>query len=154
MTRFAIVLLVLCSTGLEAAAPKKKKPAPKPAPAALTIPSGATRIDENTYVHTDAQGKTWTYRKTPFGLQKSERTAESAPYPLPETARDRQTPFSAEGTAAPPQSTDTAEEVTVTESVDNVTFKRKTPFGNNTWTKKKSELTAEERALLERAKAR
>jgi hypothetical protein len=154
MKRIAVIMLALCSTGL-AATPPKKKPATKPAPAALTIPADATRIDEHTYVHTDAQGKTWTYRKTPFGLQKSERTAETpAPYALPETVRDRQSPFSAEGSAAAPRASDASEEVTFTESGENITFKRKTPFGNNTWTKKKSELTAEERALLERAKAR
>ena len=161
-----ITALILCTSFAAAATPPKKtaKPAQpavrkaaaaaaarKPAPPAVTVPANATRVDENTWTHTDPQGKTWTYRQTPFGLQKSEATTQPNPFPLPEATRDRQSPFSAEGTPALPSAT-AAEEVSVTESGESITFQRKTPFGNNRWTKKKSEMTAEERALLERAK--
>ncbi|HET8547259.1 MAG TPA: hypothetical protein VFL57_04610 [Bryobacteraceae bacterium] len=165
MKRIAIVMLALCSIEINAATPKKNNkpaasarkaaavPAQKPAPPAVVIPADATRVDEYTYTHTDAQGKTWTYRKTPFGIQKSERTAETAaPYPLPEVTRDRQSPFAAEGSQNGPATT--AEQVIAVESGDTVTFRRRTPFGNNSWTKKKSELNEEEKALLERAKAK
>jgi hypothetical protein len=166
MKRIAIVMLGLCTIGMQAATPKKNSKAATPAPArrtaaapvqkqappAMTIPADATRVDEYTYTHTDAQGKTWTYRKTPFGIQKSERVGETpAPYALPEGARDRQTPFSAEGSQSSPAAATAAEPVTAIDSGDTVTFRRKTPFGNNTWTKKKSELNEQEKALLERA---
>jgi hypothetical protein len=165
MKRIAVVMLALCAVGVQAATPKKtaKAPAParkaaaapvrKPAPPAVVIPASATRLDENTYTHTDAQGKTWVYRKTPFGIQKTERTTESTPYALPDVARDRQSPFAAEGSqgAATAQTEDV---VTATEAGDSVTFRKKTPFGNNSWTKKKAELSDEEKALLERAKTR
>ncbi len=32
----------------------------------LAIPAGAVAIESNLYRHTDAQGKTWIYRRTPF----------------------------------------------------------------------------------------
>jgi hypothetical protein len=167
MKRMAMIMLALCSLSVQAAPAKKtaKTPAParkaaaaprKAAPApAVVIPANATRVDENTYTHTDAHGKTWMYRQTPFGIQKSEQTAESKPYALPEAVRERESPFSAEGTSpAAGSGNAAAEDLSATESGDLVTFRRKTPFGNNTWTKKKSELTAEERALLERANSR
>src|SRR5437899_3124363 len=47
----------------------KKKTAP---PAELTLPPGATLVEPGTYTFTDAQGKKWIYRKTPFGLSKAE----------------------------------------------------------------------------------
>ena len=135
-------------------APPRKAAAPAKRPPAPEIPPNATRTGENTWTHTDAQGKTWTYRRTPFGMQKSEAGAQqAAPYALPETVRDRESPFSAQGTpAAPPAAA--AEELVATESGDSVTFQRQTPFGRNTWTKKKADLNDEERALLERAKSR
>jgi hypothetical protein len=165
MKFIAVVMLVLCSAGLHAATPKKNSktaapvrkaaaaPARKPAPPPVVIPASATRVDENTYTHTDLHGKTWVYRKTPFGIQKTERTTESTPYALPDVARDRQSPFAAEGShaAAAPQAENV---VTAIEAGDSVTFQKKTPFGNNSWTKKKSELNEEEKALLERAKSR
>jgi hypothetical protein len=166
MKSIAVGMLVLCSVGVQAAAPKKEKAvAParkaavkpvqkqKPAAPAVVIPPSATRVDENTYTHTDAQGKTWVYRKTPFGIQKTERVAESNPYPLPEVARDRQSPFAAAGTKRGP-APQVEDQVTATESADSITFSKKTPFGANVWTKKKSELNDEEKALLERAKAK
>jgi hypothetical protein len=169
MKCIAVVTLALCSAGLQAATPKKnsaatpknsskaaaptRKAAARPAPPAVVIPASATRVDENTYTHIDAQGKTWVYRKTPFGIQKTERTTESTPYGLPDATRDRQSPFSAEGSQRTTVQ-QTEEQVTATEAGDSVTFQKKTPFGNNIWTKKRAELNDDEKALLDRAKAR
>ena len=34
------------------------------------IPKGATQVEPNLYRYTDAQGKTWFYRRFPFGVSK------------------------------------------------------------------------------------
>src|ERR1022692_4310867 len=38
----------------------------------LTLPPGAKKVEPGTYTYTDAQGKKWIYRQTPFGLSKAE----------------------------------------------------------------------------------
>ena len=38
--------------------------------------------------------------------------------------------------------------VKVTEAGDEIRFERTTPFGHNVWTRKKSELTADEKLLV------
>src|SRR6266853_1151980 len=59
-----------------------KKPDPKKKstpPAELTLPAGAVMVEPGTYTFTDAQGKKWIYRKTPFGLARLEdKPADSA----------------------------------------------------------------------------
>jgi len=40
--------------------------------ATLAIPAGAVVVESNLYRHTDAQGKTWIYRRTPFGITRAE----------------------------------------------------------------------------------
>ncbi|MCZ2076326.1 MAG: hypothetical protein HUU41_22325 [Bryobacteraceae bacterium] len=93
----------------------------------LTIPPDAKQVGDNTYLHTDSNGKAWTYTRTPFGLRKAEGTPES-------TAKTQ----------------DALPEMTATEEGDSVRFTRKTPFGKSQWTRKKSELTGVERAVWER----
>src|SRR6476660_4972542 len=103
----------------------KKKPAP---PAEIVIPAGATLVEPGTYTFTDAQGKKWIYRKTPFGIARAEdKPAEVASAP-----------------AAGPTTI-------ATEDGDIVRFERPGPFGPYRWTKKKSELDSDERAALERS---
>ena len=134
--KWKICLLVALAIGIVQAedrqSPKKtaakKKTAP---PAELTLPAGATLVEPGTYTFTDAQGKKWIYRKTPFGLSKAEdKPSEQAAAP-----------------AAGPA-------ITATEDGDNVRFEREGPFGVYKWTKKKSELADDERAAWERVRER
>src|SRR5712664_2444802 len=58
----------------------KKNTAP---PAELTLPAGATLVEPGTYSFTDAQGKKWIYRKTPFGLARMEDKPADTAAPAP-----------------------------------------------------------------------
>lgn len=123
-----LALVVICcalvSAETKEAAPKqtaKKEAAPA---AGAKIPSGAKKVAPFTYSFTDTKGVKWIYRETPFGVVKMEDKPEVAPVP------DNSTPTVA------------------TDLGDTVQFERKTPFGASKWTKKKSDLTAEEEALI------
>jgi hypothetical protein len=115
--------------------PEKKTetrpPAPPAAAALPTVPQGAKEIEPNLYRYTDAEGKTWMYRKTPFGISKWE---DKPVPPKPDTG------------AAPP--------VAITDLGDSVQFDRPTPFGNSRTIRKKAELTDDEKALIQREEAR
>jgi hypothetical protein len=88
------------------------------------IPAGATEVTPYTYRDVDAQGQTWMYRQTPFGLTKW-RPSD-----------------------VPPPRVKFQNAVTATDLGDSVRFERKTPFGDYVWTKKKVEMTADESSLL------
>jgi hypothetical protein len=119
------------------APPKNQKPVqqakPSPSPAAKaepaqTIPAGAKLIEPNLYRATDSNGKTWNYRQTPFGITKWEETpAATTPAPQPKS-----------------------EPVVVTDQGASYRFEKKTPFGAVTWTRKKTELTDDDKALVDR----
>lgn len=130
-----------------AAAAKNQKPAlpakvapeppPKPAPPLQVVPAGATMIEPNLYRYTDSNGKTWNYRKTPFGISKWEETsAPASPSSSPADQPQATQPSPSKG-----------DPVLVTDLGDSYRFERKTPFGGSTWVRKKSELTDEERIL-------
>jgi hypothetical protein len=106
--------------------PQKAAQPQKAAPNTPLIPPGATQVEPNLYRSTDAQGKTWLYRRTPFGVSKWEDT------PSPQAA-------------VPDDAL-----VTVSDLGDQVQFERKTPFGSTKWIRNKSELTNDEKALLAR----
>jgi len=91
----------------------------------LSIPAGAQLVEPNLYRYTDAGGKTWMYRQTPFGISRWEEA--TAPVPPPPAK---------------------SEPVVVTDQGDTVRFEKKTPFGASTWVRKKTELNDEERGLL------
>ena len=97
------------------------------APATI-IPAGATRVEPYIYRYTDAQGRNWMYRETPFGITKWE---------------EKDVPK-----AAP----DSLEPIVVTDLGDSVRFSHKYPFGEQVWTRKKAELTEEDKAMIERSK--
>ena len=80
---------------------------------------------------TDAQGKKWIVRQTPFGVSRVE---------------DR--PAAAE----PAKPADPSPLVTATEDGDKIRFQRPSPFGVMQWTVKKSELNDMERAVWNRDK--
>jgi hypothetical protein len=94
-----------------------------------SIPDGAKLVEPNLYRYTDSDGKTWNYRQTPFGISKWEETSAPAAQPAPESSHDKSAP------------------VVVTDLGDRYRFEKKTPFGQSSWTRKKSELTDEEKAL-------
>src|SRR5205809_1968990 len=133
--KLKICFLAVLAIGLAQAenrqAPKKvsakKKPASAPV-AEIVIPAGATLVEPGTYSFTDAQGKKWIYRQTPFGIVRLEdKPAEPAAAPA----------------AGPP--------ITATEDGDIVRFERPGPFGPFRWQKKKSEMDKDERSAWERS---
>ncbi len=125
------MMMILGLMGCMAAA-EPPKPETKP-PAGL--PAGAQAIDQRTWRYTDGAGKTWLYYRSPFGLSRGEekevvKETEAA------ASKDK------DRVAAPaPRITSVKGEV--------VSFERPSPFGKSVWTKKKSELEAEERLALE-----
>ena len=107
----------------------------KPAGPVDGIPAGAVKIDENTYrfVEKDASGKpgkVWLFRRNPFGISKIDEQ-ESAKI----------------GTPLPPHETPAS----VTDLGDSYRFERAGPFGAKVWTKKKNELTADERTIVDQS---
>ncbi len=101
-------------------------PEQKAAAALPTVPKEAEEVGANLYRSTDAQGKHWMYRKTPFGVSKWEEKPGDAGQPQ----------------SASPSSAG----LTMTDMGDSVQFERITPFGPQKWIRKKSELTEEEKA--------
>jgi hypothetical protein len=105
-------------------------PQQKAAAALPSVPEGAKEVGPNLYSYTDAQGKNWMYRKTPFGVSKWEgKPGEEQP---DSSKLERPTPAA----------------TTATDLGDSVRFQRLTPFGPQTWTRKKSELSDDEKAVL------
>jgi hypothetical protein len=122
---------------------KAKTPASKAAPAEVKIPAGAVKTEDGSYKYTDAKGKKWIYRNTPFGVAKSE---EKPVDPLA-------TPFGkAKPQAAPTEQPKTATVDTnptrVFDQGDSYRFERDTPFGISKWTKKKTDLDANETKIV------
>jgi hypothetical protein len=115
--------------------PAKKteaKAKPKPEPAGLTLPAGAVQTGPATYTFTDAQGKRWIYRQTPFGLARVEDQAKPA---------------------TPAEQASTEKQIAQTHAVENgdaIQFERPGPFGVYRWTKKKTDLNAVEKAVWDR----
>ncbi len=96
-------------------AAKKAQEAPPKQAQELTVPAGAKEVDAYTWRHTDAQGKNWIYRKTPFGLVKYE-----------DKGGDKI------GEDLPPG-------MTAVDQGDSIQFERPSPFGTYRWVRKKSE---------------
>ena len=116
----------------------RAKTATKAAPRAAIqgIPAGAVKVDEITYRFEEKDssgkpGKIWLYRRNPFGVSRVEEKEAAKiglALPAPETP------------------------ATATDLGDSYRFERPGPFGAKVWTKKKSELTDEERAITEKTK--
>ena len=130
--RICFALICGLAIGLAEDQTAKKDESAKKAPVVtgLTLPAGAKKVETGTYTYTDAQGKKWIYRQTPFGLSKAEDK------PAPESA------------AAPAGIVTTA-----TEDGDTIRFERPGPFGVYRWQKKKTDLTDDEKAAWEKSKA-
>jgi hypothetical protein len=133
----AIIITVLITAAALTAAPTQAKgktstktstraaAAKQTPPKALTIPAGAVEIEPGLWKHTDAAGKLWHYRRTPFSVVRFEPEPEMQPVP--------------------------ESNLKAVEQGDNVRFEKRTPFGVTTWTKKKSELNEEERQAFQAA---
>ena len=124
--------------------------------AEASVPKGATEIEPGVYKHTDAAGKTFIFRKTPFGVVKSaeqpatnekQSTPPETPRPVAKSATDTtSSPFG--GVNKPAKS----QEVKVVDRGEMLEFERPSPFGSYKWKAKKTELTAEERDAWAKAR--
>ena len=125
-------LLVLAPLyGAEKPAPRsgetKKANRAQAAPPATAIPAGAVETSPGTWQYTDAQGKAWIYRKTPWGVAR----AENKP--------------AAPDTAAAKQEEAELKSIRAVDDGDTVRFERKGPFGVYKWSKPKTDLNETER---------
>jgi len=116
------LFLLVSMTAVQAAEPASR-------PAALSIPAGAVAVDSNLFRYTDAQGKTWIYRRTPFGVTRAE-AQPAAP--------------------ARPEAWDNTK---AWEDGDAIVFERPGPFGVYRWRTRKTDLDAAERDFLARRQA-
>ena len=120
------------ATGLLAQDTSKTSPPPppkaaKPAPAKLVIPKDAVETSPGLYRWTDKDGKVWVYRRSPFGVSRWPAASDST-YNKQDAPEDH---------------------VTAVEQGDSIRFERSTPLGTRTWVRKKTALTAEEKAIWE-----
>jgi|DewCreStandDraft_4_1066084.scaffolds.fasta_scaffold31358_1 hypothetical protein len=132
MKQFALFLILLSlpaaaqadrSSAAPRKAPAKAQPAAQPATA---LPPGAERVSDGVWRARDPQGKSWIYKRTPFGLVRYE---EDAPAQDPAAG---------------------ASELRVVESRGGeVVFQRRTPFGAKSWTKKQDDLDGEEKRAFD-----
>lgn len=148
-------LMMAALGAAEKAAARKASPQPEKAkqaaaPARVTIPPGATETEPGTYTYTDAAGKKWIYRETPFGVAKLEDKGEAA------DTGYRETPFGTVKTTAPAVRNDPEadrREINSTTAIDDgeyVRFERPGPFGVYRWKRKKTDLSGVEKAVWER----
>jgi hypothetical protein len=97
-----------------------------PARAVPSIPKDATKNADGTYSYTDKDGKKWLFVNTPFGVMKNAVTEDAADrQPVPTAATK------------------------VIDKGDSVRFEQPGPFGPIAWEKKKSDLTEQERQIVE-----
>jgi hypothetical protein len=121
--------------------------------AAEGIPKEATETAPGVYRLVDKQGKAWIYRKTPFGVSKKAEEPQAAKETEAATSRSRATPFGEteeRPRAAAPKS---AVRTKVIEDGDTLRFERPSPFGVYKWSRKKDELTSDEKRLWESQRA-
>ena len=96
------------------------------------LPKGAVEIAKGTYTYSDAQGKKWIFRQTPFGMAKFEDIDRPA-------------------TDAEAQQKQVAD-MRAVEDGEFIRFERPGPFGIYRWKQKKTELDAIEQAAWDRAR--
>jgi hypothetical protein len=94
---------------------------------AQDLPAGAVKVDANSYRLVDKDGKEYLYRKTPFGLSRFEVKPQTA------------------------AATFNTSNIKVTDLGDSYRFVQADLFASRTWTIKKTELTAAERAIVDKS---
>jgi hypothetical protein len=99
-----------------------------------TIPAGAVQIDGQTYKVKEKDGKTWVYRKTPFGVSRVEEEQ-----------------FKKQNEAALIKPAKEAN-VKVTDLGTEYRFERAHAFGVQVWKTKKAALTEDEKTYVEKAR--
>src|SRR5262245_34007023 len=117
--------LIVFAIALNAA---DKKTAEKPP----SIPKDAVQLEPGIYRHTDAKGKKWIYRVTPFGVVKLEDK------PKEEIEKDA------------PKGPKLEEQISAIDDGDYVRFERPGPFGVYKWRRKKTELDEIEQKVWNR----
>lgn len=114
------------------------------------IPKDATQTSPGVYKQTSSDGKTYIFRKTPFGvvksLEKPEASAPKTEEPAAATPKPgpTPTPFGDVKTSAPVQ------HLKIVDRGDVLEFERPSPFGSYKWKRKKDELNQVERDAWER----
>lgn len=105
---------------------KSAAAAPAARPAGKTqVPEGAVSLGPGLWRHTDASGKTWIYRETPFGIA---RTAETAK----------------------PAAEEVSSDLKAVECAGRIQFERSSPFGVARWSRAQDQLSDAERRVWER----
>jgi hypothetical protein len=128
MTRLITVAALFAATVCAQATQKKsdKTATTSAHTTVLTVPKDAVKNDDGTWNYTDKQGRKWVYVNTPFGIMKTDVTdAQSRPAPPPNPATK------------------------VIDKGDSVRFEQPGPFGPIAWEKKKSDLTDQERQMID-----
>lgn len=141
MKLYAVALFVCLSAAasLPAADGNQAPKGPRP-PAG--VPATATLVEPGTWKDTDAKGKAWLYRVTPFGVSKIAAVDEYGNSVL----RSEQ--------QKSPSSADTAN-ITARIDGDTIHFQQPTPFGTKKWDRKATDdLASTEKAALEIARQR
>jgi|HigsolmetaAR201D_1030396.scaffolds.fasta_scaffold32892_2 hypothetical protein len=119
------IIALIIPLGLALGETKQPVAKTKATPPPTAVPADAKQIDVATWRHVDKDGKTWIYRRTPFGLLRfEEKDTQSEPGP--------------------------DEFTTVREEGETLHFEKPSPFGKLRWSKKKSDLTGEEQAVWRR----
>ena len=131
MKYFATISLSLTLLLVSAAAQADDKKSSQ-APQSLTVPPGAVEAGPSSWKYTDADGKKWIYRKSPFGIVRVEEGAE-VNKPVLAGVEERTKRWK------------------ITEEGEKVTFENPSPFGPQRWSKKKSELNEDEKFAYSRA---
>jgi len=116
------LMLLVSMTALRAAGPSAGA-------ARFAVPAGAVAVESNLYRYTDAEGKTWIYRRTPFGVTR------------------------AEARSVAPQRPEAWDNTKAWDDGDAVRFERPGPFGVYRWRTRKSDLDAAEQAFWARRQA-
>ncbi len=124
----SISALVLTAAAADDTAPKKSKKTDAKAIVANTIPKDAVLGADGSYHATDKAGKKWVYKNTPFGVAKAEEK--------------------------PVEAVVTPEATKVTVTGDIARFERPSPFGVSKWEKKLTDLTPDEKKIIENQKAK
>lgn len=96
------------------------------------IPPGAVETNPGTWHYTDAAGKKWIYRKTPWGTARFE-DAQGVTVKSEAEIKD-------------------AESIKAVEDGDSIRFEKPGPFGTYKWSRKKSELSEAEQQAWDRAR--